>query len=127
MSESTYQSILASAMDNLRQMIDINTIVGAPVHVPDGTVVLPICRASFALVAGGGEYQPKDKPTAGATAAGVTINPVAFLVAGKDTVRVIPTDASGPYDRIIDAIPQVISEIRGIFAQGAHGDEMPGE
>ena len=117
MSEVSYEKIMESAMESLRQMIDVNTIVGAPIPVPDGSVILPVCRASFGLVAGAGEYNPEKKPFAGGTGAGVTLNPVAFLVAGCEPVRVIPALSSNPYDKLIDAIPQAFSELRAFFKE----------
>ena len=115
MSEVAYEKIMESAMESLRQMIDVNTIVGAPIPVPDGSVILPVCRACFGLVTGAGEYTPDKKPFAGATGAGVTLHPVAFLIAGADPVRVLPAVSDNPYDKLIDAIPQAVSEIRAFF------------
>nr|MDD6335916.1 GerW family sporulation protein [bacterium] len=117
------ENILSSTLENIRRMIDVNTIVGSPISAPDGTVVLPVSKVSFGFVAGGGEYgNPPQKstltaeenrpPFAGGTGAGVTIQPVAFLVAGCDPVRVLPAHSNSPYDKLIDLIPQVVSEVR---------------
>jgi len=113
------EGILHNTMSQLRDIIDVNTIIGAPINTPDGTVIMPVCKVSFGLAAGGGELKPAgDKlPFAGGTGAGVTIQPVAFLVAGSDSVRIMPTTAGGPYDRLVEVIPHALSELRAFLEE----------
>ena len=119
------ESIMTTTMENLRDMIDVNTIIGEPIATADGSTVIPISRVSFGFVAGGGEYntsrapargevRPEDGlPFAGGTGAGVTVQPLGFLVTNADQVRLLPAQAYAPVDRIIELIPQAMAEIRG--------------
>src|SRR5665647_1057962 len=102
MSEHPIESIMKTTMENLKEMIDVNTIVGDAVETSEGTVIIPISKVSFGFVAGGGEYkegmdakkgnkqnqaengmQDEDMPFAGGSGAGVSVNPIAFLVVGE--------------------------------------------
>jgi len=117
-------------------MIDVNTIVGDAVETSDGTVIIPISRVSFGFVAGGGEYKEEAKqkrtdrlsvenmgqeqnpfPFAGGTGAGVSVNPIAFLVVGEDRVKLLPVNFHTTVDRMVELIPQVVEEIKGIMGK----------
>lgn len=130
MSEHPIENIMKTTMENLKEMIDVNTIVGDAVETADGTVIIPISRVSFGFVAGGGEYKEglkeskrigsgmdSDKgqgssPFAGGSGAGVSVNPIAFLVVGIDKVKLLPVQFHTPLDRIAELVPQVVDEIR---------------
>lgn len=120
---------MKTAMVTLKEMVDVNTIVGDAVESPDGSVIVPISRVSFGFAAGGGEYgnelgQPgatghdredeeyggQDLAFAGGSGGGVTINPVGFLVVGQGTVRMLPVDGRALLDRVLDVAPVMIRE-----------------
>ncbi|HNR05101.1 MAG TPA: GerW family sporulation protein, partial [Bacillota bacterium] len=82
------QSLMKTTMENIKNMIDVNTVVGDAVETKDGTVIVPVSKVSFAFIAGGGEYTgATDKneedaskyPFAGGSGAGVTVQPIGFL------------------------------------------------
>lgn len=115
------EGIMTTTLESIRDMIDVNTVVGEPIATADGSTVVPISRVSFGFVAGGGEYPGKDNrpsveqeeaPFAGGTGAGVTVQPLGFLVTGPDSVRLLPAQYSQPIDRVIELIPQVVADIR---------------
>lgn len=124
MDKHPIESIMTTTMENIRDMIDVNTIVGDAIPTADGTTVIPISRVSFGFVAGGGEYtvpthgrmEPaapqKDLPFAGGTGAGVTVQPLGFLVTGQDQVRLLPAQPYAPIDRVIELMPQAMCEIK---------------
>ena len=92
MSDHPIDGLMASAMSNIKEMVDVNTIVGNPVTIPDGTTIIPISKVSFGFAAGGSEFsngQEKQLPFGGGSGAGVTINPVGFLVASSSQVEFI--------------------------------------
>ena len=116
-------NIMTATMENLRDMIDVNTVVGEAISTPDGSTVIPVSRVSFGFVAGGGEYacqgQPRPPvegdmplPFAGGAGAGVTVSPLGFLVANGEQVRVLPALYGQPVERIIELIPQAMAELR---------------
>lgn len=117
------ENIMSSTMENIRGMVDVNTVIGEAIVTQDGSTVIPFSRVSFGFVAGGGEYrcapQPKPPegecgrlPFAGGTGAGVTLQPVGFLVTSANSVRLLPAQAYAPADRIIELVPQLICEVK---------------
>ena len=124
MDKHPIESIMATTMENIRDMIDVNTVVGEPFATADGSTVIPVSRVSFGFVAGGGEYHCKggltkaeaeahpDIPFAGGTGAGVTVQPLGFLVTGAEQTRLLPAQCAQPLDRLIELIPQVICDVK---------------
>lgn len=129
------ENIMKTTMENIKEMIDVNTIVGDAVQTADGSVIIPISKVSFGFVAGGGEYKEKSKdqrqgknnsdgdsapssmPFAGGTGAGVSVNPIAFLVVGEEKIRLLPVQFSSPTDRIVELVPQLLEEIKSMIGQ----------
>lgn len=126
MSEHPIQSLMTTAMESIKEMVDVNTIVGDAVQAPDGTVIIPISRVAFGFAAGGGEYsQPVGKksdsgederegsrksdkfPFAGGSGAGVSINPVAFMVVGNGHIKLLPVNINSSVDKILDLVPEI--------------------
>lgn len=113
---------MQTAMESLKSMVDVNTILGDPVETPDGCVIVPVSRVSFGFAAGGTEFQGQGEteesegelPFGGGSGGGIALNPVAFLVVGNGQVRLLPVDNSAIYDRLIDMIPRVMDQFQGI-------------
>ena len=108
-------------MESIREMVDVNTVVGDPVKTQDGSTIIPISRVSFGFVAGGGEYagglaQPQDSslPFAGGAGAGVSVHPVGFLVCSQSGVRLLSASCASPMERIVEMIPQALDGIRAM-------------
>ena len=121
------ETIMRTTMENLKDMIDVDTVVGSPVSTGDGLTIVPVSRVSFGFVAGGGEYTVGGTPVplevtddplpfAGGTGAGVTVQPLGFLVTGPDSVRLLPAQPYAPVDRIIELVPQTLCEIKNALA-----------
>lgn len=113
------EGLMQTAMESLKTMVDVNTILGDPVETPDGAVIVPVSRVSFGFAAGGTEFTSGTKseashPFGGGSGAGIALNPVAFLVVGKESVRLLPVNQTAIYDRLIDAVPQFIDQIQGM-------------
>ena len=124
MEKHPIEGIMTTTMENIRDMIDVNTIIGDAITTADGCTIIPISRVSFGFVAGGGEYAvqtgarpdpshpQQDLPFAGGTGAGVTVQPLGFLVTGPDQLRLLPAQPYAPIDRIIELVPQTLCEIK---------------
>jgi sporulation protein YtfJ len=120
---------MKTAMENIKDMVDVNTIVGDPVETPDGTIIIPISRVSFGFAAGGSEFESVEEkkehgrgekkgnglPFGGGSGGGVTVQPVAFLVVGGGQVRMLPVDRNAMFDRLLDMAPQLISQVQSMF------------
>lgn len=134
------QDIMRTTMENIKDMIDVNTIVGDAVETSEGKVIIPISRVSFGFVSGGGDYniasnkgketsanadtaEGSKLPFAGGTGAGVTVQPVAFLVVGKEQVRLLPVLYNNVVDRLVDAVPQLLNEVKGFMKNDEEGIE----
>ncbi|AGL01963.1 GerW family sporulation protein [Desulfoscipio gibsoniae] len=128
MPEQTHpiEGLMKTAMESIKEMVDVNTVVGDPVETPDGSVIIPISRVACGFGAGGGEFDygsgEKDQDGesqmpgfGGGSGAGVSVKPVGFLVAGNGQVRLIPVDGNATLDRLIDLAPQVFNQIQSLL------------
>ncbi len=121
MEKHPIEGLMSEAMDHIRQLVDVNTIVGNPVTTPDGTTIIPISRVAFGFGAGGSEFSPAPKSDAksngealfgGGSGGGVSISPVAFLVANSEQIKLLPvTKSVSTADKLIDLVPEVISKL----------------
>ena len=116
-------NMMQTTMESIRSMVDVNTVIGSPVLGSKGTTIIPVSKVSFGFVAGGGEYTTEERqrsrsetpegfPFAGGTGAGVSVQPVGFLVVGDGTVKMLPAQASGPMERMVELLPQMLEELK---------------
>jgi sporulation protein YtfJ len=114
--ENSIQGLMDTAMKNIRAMVDVNTIIGDPVNVPDGTIIIPVSTVSFGFGAGGSDFagHTGENHFGGGSGGGAKVKPVAFLVVGNGNIRILPisTDMS-PVDRVIDLMPEMIDKVNG--------------
>ncbi|OEH91819.1 GerW family sporulation protein [Bacillus solimangrovi] len=125
MSEHPIQGLMTTAMENLKEMIDVNTIIGDPVETPDGSVILSVSKVGFGFAAGGSEFKGESHsqyssgsshPFGGGSGGGVSITPIAFLIVSKSGVKMVPlNDTAHLYDKIIDLAPQVVEKIQSML------------
>lgn len=115
------EGLMQTAMESLKTMVDVNTILGDPVETPDGAIILPVSRVSVGFAAGGSEFSgantkssESSHPFGGGSGAGIALNPVAFLIVGRESVRLLPVNQNAIYDRLIDMIPQFIGQIQDV-------------
>lgn len=112
--KSPLRDVMNSTMEKVREMVDANNIVGAPITTPDGVTLIPISRVSFGFGSGGGDYgKPGQNNFGGGGGAGVKIDPVAFLVIKDGTTRVMPVAVPpvSTVDRIVDMAPDIVDKI----------------
>lgn len=116
------ENLMKSTMESLKDMVDVNTIVGEAVESKDGSLIIPISKVSFGFASGGSEFDSKKNseisvkyPFGGGSGAGVTLKPVAFLVIKNDNIRLLSVDQDNTYDRIVDSIPQIMDMLKNMF------------
>ena len=114
-------------MEKIREMVDVNTIIGDAITSPDGTTIIPVSKVSFGFASGGSDLptQAAEK-FAGGAGAGVTVKPVAFIVITRDgDVKLMELGNSKPsaIEGVIDAIPNVGEKIKGFIGDKKKKDE----
>lgn len=108
------KELMDSSMSKVREMVDSNTIVGQPITTADGVTLIPINRMSFGFGSGGTDYGTSANKFGGGAAAGVKVEPVAFLVVKDGVTRMLPVGkpAVNTVDRVIDLVPQVMDRVQ---------------
>ena len=131
MSEHPIEGLMVTAMNSIQEMIDVNTIIGEPMETSNNVVIIPISKVSFGFAAGGSEfkgetideYTKKNKeeaiqyrlPFGGGSGAGVTINPVAFLVIQSGSVKLMPVNQTSSIDKLLDYMPDLIEKANNMM------------
>ena len=114
--EENVNSIINLAMNRLKEIIDVNTIVGKPVDVGNNTTILPVSKVSVGFVAGGGEIvarakkYPKD-PFAGGSGSGFVVSPLGFLVVDSNGVKYVNCENKTPLDEVIKFSNNIVSKM----------------
>ncbi|MGG4142903.1 GerW family sporulation protein [Paenibacillus algorifonticola] len=140
MQEHPIQGLMQTAMENIKEMVDVNTIVGDPVQTPDGSIIMPISKVGFGFVAGGSDMRFSDDssasssssdeshkatvatPFGGGSGGGVSITPIAFLVVGTQGVKIVPLDNNTHLlERIIDSTPYVFDKVQSMMRSSSSG------
>jgi sporulation protein YtfJ len=121
-SEQQVENLIKSTMENLKSMVDVNTVIGTAVETKNGSYIIPVSRLSFGFASGGSEYSCQKQnlsstvfPFGGGSGAGVSVKPVAFLVVKEDGVRMLPVEQDTTYDRIVDTVPQILDIIKSLI------------
>lgn len=123
--------LMSTTMQKIREMVDVNTIVGQPITTPDGVTLIPVSKVSFGFGSGGsdftGKHQKADAPNAfgGGSSAGVKITPVAFLIVRGESVRLLNVDppAASTVDRVVEMVPEVIDKVTGFLEKNKEQDK----
>ena len=111
--------LMDTTMEKIKEMIDVNTIIGEPITSPDGTLIIPVSKVSYGFAAGGSDLPTKKENKdcfGGGSGAGVTIQPVAFLTVYQGDVRLVSVDREeGTADKLVNMIPDVLKKVKGVF------------
>jgi sporulation protein YtfJ len=112
-------------MESIKEMVDVNTVIGDAVETPDGSVIIPVSRVGLGFAAGGSEFdnnRDAELPFGGGSGAGVSVQPVGFLVVGNRTVRLLPVSNSAIYDRLVDLVPQMMDKVQSVMGGRGGGN-----
>ena len=120
------EGLMNTAMSSIKDMIDVDTIIGEPISTGIDTLIIPISKVSFCFAAGGSEfkgetineYSKREKeeqvqyrlPFGGGSGAGVNIDPVAFLVVSNGIVKLLPVTHDSYVDKLIDYVPDLLDK-----------------
>ena len=112
-------NLMDTTMNKIKEMVDVNTIVGEPITAPDGTLIIPVSKVTYGFAAGGSDLPTKKENKdcfGGGSGAGVTIQPVAFLTVYQGDVRLVSVDREeGTADKLVNMIPDVLKKVKGVF------------
>ncbi|GAB4074979.1 GerW family sporulation protein [Barrientosiimonas marina] len=129
------QGLMTTAMENLQDMIDVNTIIGDPVESPDGSMIIPVSKLGFGFAAGGSEFtggqQSSDSsssdsyPFGGGSGGGVSVTPIAFLIINSKGVKMIHLDESTHiYEKMMDFAPKAVEKIQQLLKESGLPEMM---
>ena len=130
--QNQIQEIVEAAILNLRQVAEVNTIIGQPILTSMGATILPVSQVTLGFVAGGGEYAVSGAqagayglPFAGGAGAGVSIHPMGFLVCGRNGVRLLSAGSASPMERVAELIPQALENWKRLADEQENAKPSP--
>lgn len=111
-------NMLDSTISKIREMVDVNSVVGDPIVTSDGVTIIPVSKISVGLGGGGSDFVSKnvnhqENPFGGGVGAGIKVTPVAFLIIKEGNVRMLPVamPANTTADRIVEMVPDTLDRI----------------
>lgn len=123
------EEVMSSAMRGVKSLIDVDVIVGEPILSTESMQVIPLTKVTMGFVAGGGEYstelqriKKEEFPFAGGSGAGVSMQPIGFLVIKNKSVEIVKVDSRSALEKLIEAVPEVAKFISKNFNKNAKED-----
>jgi len=114
----TLPNMLESTIAKIREMVDVNSVIGTPITTPDGVTIIPVSKVSVGFGGGGSDFVSKnvnkqENPFGGGAGGGVKVTPVAFLIVKEGSVRMLPVaaPANTTADRIVEQVPDVLDKL----------------
>ena len=137
MSEYPIEGLMNTAMNSIKEMVDVNTIVGDPIQTSNNVVIIPISKVNFGFAAGGSEFNgkttdnPKKEevpierlPFGGGSGAGVSISPIAFIVVQTNGVKLLPVEHSSSIDKLLDLVPDLADKLSEMLGKTMNGIKL---
>ena len=109
-------NMLENTIQKIREMVDVNSVIGTPISTPDGVTIIPVSRVSVGFGGGGSEFNGKntgDNLFGGGVGGGVQVSPVCFLIVKDGNVRMMPVaePASSTADRLVEMLPDTLDKL----------------
>ena len=112
-------NMLENTIAKIREMVDVNSVIGTPITTADGVTIIPVSKVSAGFGGGGSDFVSKNvnkldnHPFGGGAGGGVTVTPIAFLIVKDGSVRMLPvaTPANTTADRLVEMIPDTLDKI----------------
>ena len=109
-------NMLDSTIAKIREMVDVNSVIGDPITTPDGVTIIPVSKVSVGFGGGGSDFSTKngqENPFGGGVGAGVKVTPIAFLIVKEGSVRMIPVaaPANTTADRLVEMVPDTLDKV----------------
>jgi sporulation protein YtfJ len=111
-------NMLENTISKMREMVDVNSVIGDPVMTADGTTIIPISKVSVGFAGGGSDYVSKhpnkhENPFGGGVGGGMSVTPIAFLIIKDGSVRMLPValPASTTTERMVELVPEMLDKL----------------
>ncbi len=111
-------NMLDNTIAKIREMVDVNSVIGDPITTPDGVTIIPVSKVSIGLGGGGSDFAKnkaagQEMPFGGGVGAGIKVTPIAFLIVKEGNVRMMPVaaPANTTADRIVEMVPDTLDKI----------------
>ena len=115
--EKSANGILKTTIEKVRDLVDVSTIIGDPINLPDGLTIIPVSKVTYGFASGGSDFPSKNNVElfGGAGGAGITINPVAFLVVkdGEVTIKHIVSNDNA-VERAVSLVPEMFDKVTNL-------------
>ena len=113
-------NMLESTIQKIREMVDVNSVVGEPIHTPDGVTIIPVSKVSVGFGGGGSDFVSSkggENPFGGGVGGGVKVTPLCFLIVQDGNVRMmpVPVPASSTADRIVEMLPDRLEKLNALL------------
>ena len=120
------EKVLTGAIDGLKKMIDVDSVMGKPIKVSDNTTIIPVSKVSMGFASGGAGYDKTSQTDnfGGGAGGGIKISPIAFLVINGDNVRLVNVSESpDSLDKIFTKVPELIDQISALISKKKDSEE----
>jgi sporulation protein YtfJ len=109
----TLPNMLENTIAKIKEMIDVNSVIGNPITTPDGVTIIPVSKVSVGFGGGGSDYTKNQEAFGGGAGGGVKVTPICFLIVKDGAVRMMPVaaPANTTADRIVEQVPDVLDKI----------------
>lgn len=117
--ENKVKELLGVSIEKIRECVDVSTVIGDPIAVPNGTVLIPVSKVTYGFASGGSDLPNKNAQElfGGAGGAGINVTPIAFIVCEQNNVRVLPmVSTPDTINQMANMVPDVIGKITGLIA-----------
>ena len=115
-------NMLENTIAKIREMVDVNSVVGTPITTADGVTIIPISKVSVGFGGAGSDFDHKppsnqEMPFGGGAGGGVKVTPIAFLVIKGDSVRMLPISAAPntTADRLVEMVPDMLDKVSALM------------
>lgn len=118
MADNNLQGLMGVSMEKIKEMVDVNTVVGDPIQTPDGTVLIPVSKISYGFAAGGSNIPSKTQAElfGGGSGAGINITPIAFIAVNDSGVQVLPiVSKPDTGDKMVNLVPEMFDKVTSLF------------
>ena len=109
-------NMLENTIQKIREMVDVNSVIGTPISTPDGVTIIPVSRVSVGFGGGGSDFTNSkggENPFGGGVGGGVKVSPICFLIVKDGNVRMmpVPEPASSTADRVVEMLPDTLDKL----------------